>query len=292
MALDEILAALSGSLEGGLKGYTWAKEFEQADRKIEQDGEIKRLQTEIRLMLESMKQGGLDSRTDKNNATRETIAGVNNATKIDVTELTTGAQRDIAAGRQQVDMRGQDITQQLGIMRDGTVRRGQDFTMNLGVLRDGTVRRGQDTTAGTARRGQDITLQLGIDNETGRKNRATAANDLRTQEHKDRMALEQQKLKKRTGFAGVDFLGSGTPTDVPDEGTGKPTAQPIEVKETTGGLPVTPRSPEAGADINGQLKQQLGAAIKRYQSATTPALKEAAKQEIARLRARVQQKSQ
>lgn len=281
--LEDILAGVGGALKGGLEGFTWGKEFQQKERAISSREEIARLRDEIRLMIAQANEGGRMARheTPSGNVVTQ-VEGANTRTA-----ATNASREGIAEGRNAVTTRGQDITEQLGMRRDETTRRGQDFGFTLGGMRDETTRRGQDISSTTTRRGQDISERLGTSAETGRNTRATAANTLREQEIESRERIAKQRRQNP-----YSALFGGLPvTEIKEEtGTGKPTAQPIEVKETTGGLPVAPRSPEAGADQQQQLVQQLRAAIQRYQSAATESAKKAAQTEIANLRARIQSK--
>lgn len=291
-AADQILAAIGGGLSGGAKGYAFMKEMEQKDRAIDNRTEVARLQGEIRMMLESMKEGGRNERY----AAPSGNVLTQQAGATERTGITVDGAMDRAELGAETTRRGQDITQQLGIRRDGTTRRGQDFGFTLGGMRDQTARRGQDIGATTTRRGQDITEALGISTEAGRNTRATDANTLRQREYEQRIQLEREKLKKRDLMYQNLFPGSAPPVEVKEGvGTGKPTAEPIEVKETptrTTQLPVTLRSPEARADQRRQLVGQLSAAIQRFKTATTPAAKDAARVEVAAIRARIDKKGQ
>jgi hypothetical protein len=291
MASEDWLAGIGGGLQGGLGGFTWAKEFDQKDRQIESQREIARLRDEIRLMLAQIGAGSREKIADANIGSREKIAGAN----IDSRESITGANIDsrekIAGQRDTTTRRGQDITQQLGIGRDTTTRRGQDFQFDLGVMRDTTARRGQDVGATTTRRGQDLTRTTATEAEGGRNTRATDANRLREQEIEAR--TERDRARRRDPWSGVD-LGGDTPiTEIREEtGTGKPTAQPIEVKETTGGLPVAPRSPEAAADQSQRLEQQALSIIERFKVEKDPARREALRNDLKRLREQIVQAQQ
>jgi hypothetical protein len=72
-------------------------------------------------------------------------------------------------------------------------------------------------------------------------------------------------------------------------GTGKPTAQPIEVRETPApGLPVAPpRSPEAAGDELARLTAQATSLVAQYQATGDRARKEALRAQLARLRAQI-----
>lgn len=284
--MDDILAGVGGALEGGLKGFTWSKEFQQKDREINNRKEVALLQQEIRQMLASMSDTRARDIAGANNTSRETVAGVNNASRETIAGANNASRETIATGRNATTERGQDITQQLGILRNDTTRRGQDFGFTLGTDRNETTRRGQDIGATTTRHGQDITEQLGISAEGGRATRATDANALREQEIEQRERLA--KKNRANPFGGVDFTGGAPPPEVKEGvGTGKPTAQPIEVKETTGGLPVAPRSPEAAGDQSQRLEQQALSVIQKYQTEKDPAKKTALRNDLARIREQI-----
>lgn len=284
--MDDLLAGIGGALEGGLKGYTWGKEFAQKDREINNRKEVAQLREEIRLMLESMKEGGRNDRNAQNATSRETVAGANNTSRETIAEGRNETAETIATGRNAVTTRGQDITQSLGIMRNDTTRRGQDFGFTLGGMRDDTTRRGQDIGATTTRRGQDITESLGTAAETGRATRATAANTLREKEITQRGEIEKNRNRDPWGLPTTTPVTFGAGAEV-KEGTGKATAQPIEVKETTGGLPVSPRSPEAAADQSQRLEQQALSIIEKYKTETDPAKKTALRNDLTRLREQI-----
>lgn len=187
--LGEILQGLGAAGEGALEGYTWGKQYEQKNREIDQRAEIARLNGEIRTMLETMKEGGRESRhatpsgsvvaqqegatarTDATNMTRTNIAemleGGRNArhatpsgnvlaTQDGATERTnlTISARDMWNRMSDATRRrGQDISQGNAEMRDETQRRGQDFGLGTSVMRDGTTRRGQDMRTPPGARG-------------------------------------------------------------------------------------------------------------------------------------------
>jgi hypothetical protein len=283
--IDDALAGLAGALKGGWDAFTWAKEFEQKDRQLNNQVEIARLRDEIRMM--AIEAGLLKHQTPSGNVVAQQAGA---AARNDADNQTT---RDVAAGNQQVTMRGQDITKELGIMRDVTQRRGQDFTFDLGVIRDNTTRRGQDITSETARRGQDITQQLGITAEAGRKTRATDANALRREEMASRERIAKDRNADPWGVSttsGVTFGDDGEVTE--DTGTGKPTAAPIEVRETTGTTPVAPRSPEAADDQLSRLEQQAAATIQKYRTEKDPAKKAALRNDLTRLRGEISKAQQ
>lgn len=270
--LEDILAGVGGALKGGLEGFTWGKEFQQKERAISSREEIARLRDEIRLMIAQANEGGRMARHEAPSGS--VVAQQEGATKR--TGMVQEGQNFRFTMGDNTRRRAQDIYQEQGVMRDLTQRRRQDFNFDLGVMRDNT-----------RRRAQDITERLGTSAESGRNTRATDANTLREEEIESRERIAKQRRQNP-----YSALFGGLPvTEIKEEtGTGKPTAQPIEVKETTGGLPVSPRSPEAGADQQQQLVQQLRAAIQRYQTAATESAKKAAQTEIANLRARISAK--
>lgn len=278
MPIEDILSAVSGAMQGGLAQYSWGKDYEQKERKITEDAETRRLTQEIRMMLGQMNNDTRLKVAGENNTSRETIAGANNASRETVAGANNASRETVAAGRNATTERGQDITQQLGITRDATTKRGQDLGFTLGTDRNATTRYGIDTGATTARRGQDITQSLGISAEGGRNTRATDANALREKEITSRETIAKQRRVNPWG--GVSF---DSPTEVPDAGTGKPTAEPIEVVERpdpTTALAPPPKSPEAGGDQLERLGAQVDSLMKQVQAASDPAQKVALKSQL------------
>lgn len=90
-----------------------------------------------------------------------------------------------------------------------------------------------------------------------------------------------------TRDSAVGARASRLPVELKD-GTGRPTAQAIEVKEQPHagtGLPVVTRSPEAGADQAARLEQQARGLITQFQAEKDPAKKAALRTQLARVRA-------
>lgn len=281
MALDDILAGVAGGLEGGLASYSWQKDYQQRDRKIDADSEIKRLQQEVRIMLESMKEGGRNERYAQPSG--NVVAQQAGATGR--TELTTGTQRDIATDRNAVTTRGQDINESLGLLRNDTTVRGQDLNFELGGMRDATARRGQDVGAATTRRGQDFGFTLGTNAESGRATRAGDANVLRQEENEKDREVQREGIRRR-GYSGLDFLTPKTPDATREmrDGTGRPTAEPIEVIEPPSTDVAPPRSPEATGDQMQRLETQGRSLAEQYRREADPARKAALLSQIRRVR--------
>lgn len=289
--LQEILAAIGGGAEGLSSGLKYERDDQFRKAKLEEDNESRRLQAEIRAMIAELNEGGrnarhvtpsanvqlqqdgANSRTAATNDTRLAVTDANNATR----------------------ERGQDITHSLGMARDTTTRRGQDFTVNTATQRDATTRRAQDLTHelgmqrdATTRRGQDYGV-----------NTAATAAQLREMEIKQRenaeraRRLQQDREDLGQGFRGTyDFLeGQQTPgagrTDIelPETGTGRPTAQPIEIEPPAQGA--APRSPEANADQERVLTTQAQSLITQIQRTADPAQKQALAAELQRLKASI-----
>jgi len=276
LALEDVFAGLGAGLSGAADQYVAGQTRQLKEKEIDNRREVSLLQQEIRLMLESMKEGGRNERYDK--ASGNVVAQQAGQTARNDTDNATTL--DVAGIRDETTRRGQDITQTLGIARDDTTRRGQDFGFTLGGRRDDTTRRGQDIGATTTRRGQDFAFSLGTTAETGRNTRATDVNALRQQEITQRAEIE--KGKNRDPWGAVTF--GGTPAEVREGTTTRPTAQPIEVKETPApGLPVTPpKSPEGVADQLSRLSDQVKSLMTQVQQAKTPAQRQAFKQQLAR----------
>lgn len=277
-AADQILAAIGGGLSGGARGYQWAEEFDQKDREIDNKKEVARLQGEIRMMLESMKETGRNERyaTPSGNVVAQQAGATQRNT--DDNETTVA----VADGRNAVTTRGQDITQSLGIARNDTTRRGQDLNFTLGGMRNSTALFGIKTGAETTRRGQDMTSATAANAEAGRGTRATDVNKLRSQEIEQRERLE--KSKRADPWSGVTFDQPGGELK---DGTGRPTATPIEVKEKptpTSSLPVVVRSPEAAGDQSARLEQQATGLITQFRAEKDPAKKAALRTQLQRVR--------
>lgn len=98
---------------------------------------------------------------------------------------------------------------------------------------------------------------------------------------------DQEDAVRSAPPRGLEFLASGRaqPTEL-KEGTGRPTAVPIEVKEAPlrSGLPVETRSPEADADMSEQLTKQARSLIEQFKREADPAKKTALRSQLARVR--------
>lgn len=116
-------------------------------------------------------------------------------------------------------------------------------------------------------------------------------NVLREQEALSALEEELGLIGRRRG--NTESLRSGIdPLRELVEGTGRPTAEPIEVQDPPTDDQPLPRSPEADADQRAQLGKQLASALQRHKMATDEAQKAAALQEVVRLRQLIGQKGQ
>ncbi|MGE3278039.1 MAG: hypothetical protein AB7O67_23250, partial [Vicinamibacterales bacterium] len=284
MAAQDILAAVSGALKGGAEGYMFNREEDYKNRKLDSDSEIKRLQTEIKVMLENMKEQGRNQRW-------ETPSGNVTATQEGQNTRWLNPSGNVIANNRTRE-RGQDLGFSLGLaLEDGRNNRWSTPSGNAIVGAD-TSRRGQDLSAETARRGQDISAATAAAAEAGRGTRATDANALREKEIEARERLERLKRQGNSGSllgdAGRDGLPAAPgmpPADIelPDTGTGRPTAEPIEIVPQAG-PPVTPRSPEASADESSRLSQQATSLLQQFKTEADPAKKRAIGAQLRRLR--------
>jgi hypothetical protein len=273
-AAEQILAAIAGGLQGGYEGYTYAKDYEQKEREIDNRKEIARLNGELRLMFEQLRTSGSDKRNQdsiEGRLEQERIrqGGADARNSADNSTVVT-----VAGMRDETARRGQDLDFFLGSERNANTRRGQTMNFTLGLQRDQTDRRGQD-----------ITQQLGMDAEKGRENRSTTANALRRAEMASR---ERIAARRRLDPWAVTF---DAPADDIEEGaTTKPTGLPVEVREkplaNTGALPPAApvRSPEASADQDARLEQQARSLLAQFRKEADPAKKAALRTQLQRLR--------
>lgn len=293
------LEAIGGGMQGAGRGLMFNQEQALDRQRLEQQGEIQRLQQEIKVFLEQLKEGGRNERW---------------STPSGNTQATQEGQNFRFGQADATRRRGQDLSFDLGMARDATTQRGQ-------TLRDATTRRGQDLTRQTAidqnttaNRRIDVTSELGMERnaiaadrnailreaEAGRISRAEAVRALREQEIKSRERIEEMRRRRNArgqGFRGEeddllsDFAPEGsvlTPgaqgdIDLPDEGTGRPTATPIELEPEAQGPPM-PTSPEATADQVTRLETQARQKLAEFQRTADPAKKKALGQDLLRLR--------
>lgn len=287
MGWDDVGAGIAGGLDSFLKTLSWQKEYEQTDRKIESDARTKELQAEIRAMIATMNERGRSDRWSTPSANVVTTQAAQTARNTDDNTTAT----TIAEGRNAVTSRGQDLNHALGLTRNETTRRGQDFGFTLGGMRDTTARRGQDMTAGTARRGQDISRELGLTFETGRTTRAADANTLRVQENEKDREVDLERIRRRANpFEGLFEDGDDPLREVVD-GTGRPTAEPIEVMDPPTDDRPLPRSPEADADQSQQMETQARSLMEQFRKEADPARRAALRSQLQRLRDQLAQKT-
>jgi len=276
MAWADVLAAIGGGAEGAAKGYAWRKDYEQRDRKIQEDAEIRRLNLEIREMLATMQERGRNERYNTPSANVQ----AQQAGATGRTELTTETQRDIAGARDVTANRAIDVNRELGLQRDSTTRRGQDFGFTLGGMRDDTTRRGQDFgfTLGTNR---NTTTQRGQDFTDAR---ARDANRLREQENEKNRQLEREKMQQKGSV--FESLAPKIPDATRElrDGTGRPTAEPIEVMEPPSRDTPLPRSPEASGDQMQRLETQARSLMEQYRKEADPGRKAALRSQLQRVR--------
>lgn len=206
-----ILQGVGAAAEGGLEGYTWAKDYEQKDRGIDSRAEIARLNAELKDMAIKAgiykhdtasgsvvaQQQGANQRAAASNETRRSIAelnaevqrgnesGRNERFEKGITarglwqETQDRTRREIAGQRDKTTRRGQDIGAATAADRNETTRRGQDINNENADHRDATIRRGQDqaTERARIRRGDSGGLPpLGSDDEAVRDAAIASAN--------------------------------------------------------------------------------------------------------------------
>jgi len=288
MAAQDILAAIAGGLKGGAEGYMYNRDEDYKNRKLESDSEIKRLQTEIKVMLESMKEQGRNQRW-------EAPSGNVTATQEGQTSRWLTPSGNTTANNA-TRARGQDIAQSLGLTLEAGRNSRWSTPSGNAIVGADTSRRGQDLSAETMRRGQDLSAETAAASETGRGTRATDANALREKEIAARERIERLRRQGSEGSLlgnlGRDGLPatSGVPTDIelPDTGTGRPTAEPIEIVPQAG-PPITPRSPEASSDEATRLSTQATSLLQQFKAEADPAKKRAIGSQLRRLREQILQ---
>lgn len=269
---ESLLAGLAGGLKGGLNQYSWQKDYEQKDRQIVSNAEMQRLRQYVLLALGDVRaKSALDvagakaaadlTKAQELNAGRERVAKTITASQEIIAKLQEGG-KNTRFDRPS----GNVLTEEFGRNMRWDRSSGN---ANLGAF---TTQRGQDITAATAANAQSAVERMGL-----------TTNDTRLIENATRAKIEADKLRNRNSLGSYSF--GGNPTTELKDGTGKPTATPIEVAEP----PVTPlpKSDGAAEDQRAQLAAQIQAAVQRFDRATTTSAKLAAQQEILRLQARL-----
>jgi hypothetical protein len=273
-------AGVAGGLDKFLDTLSYQQKYQQDERKMESDARVKELMAEIRVMTAMMNNDTRRAIAGENNATRTTIAGANNDTRVTVAGMNNDTRTTVAAGNNATTARGQDLNYDLGLRRNETTRRGQDFGFTLGTARNETTRRGQDITSSTTRRGQDIGRELGLITEGGRNTRAADANTLRVAEGDKNREVDRERIRNRSNpFSGVTFGGDDPLRELTD-GTGRPTAEPIEVIEPPTDDRPLPSSPEKSGDQLERLGSQIDSLMNQIKTAPTAAQRNALRRQL------------
>lgn len=164
MALEDLFAGIGGGLKGGLNAYTWQKEHQQKDREIDQRKEVAQLRGEIQMLIANANnQTKKDLHDDPSGSViaqqegaDRRFFGVSGNTQLMETgrmNRFSGVSGDTRYRTDaQVGMNDQDnlVRTYVADQSNNTTRRGQDITFDLGRIRDTTARRGQDISADTA----------------------------------------------------------------------------------------------------------------------------------------------
>jgi hypothetical protein len=173
MGLDVLLGALGGGFEGAAKGYSWQKEYEQQDRRLDQQNELAKLREDVRLMVEYLREGGREGRWDRpsgNVVTQQQGA----MDRLEVTEAGRDTRHATPSGNQLAALEGafsRHITPSGNalVAEEGRDERWMTPSANARMQAD-TTRRGQDIGSGDRRRGQDLTFDAGtMRDETTRR---------------------------------------------------------------------------------------------------------------------------
>jgi hypothetical protein len=245
MAVEDVLAGISGGLSGGMSGYMGMKKYQQDERAISSREEQARLRAEVMQMIAQLNAGS-----------REKVAGINSDAKVEVANVNqagANSRHATASGsviennrgamerlKKNIDF-GYDKTfaEEAGrnarwVTPSGNALTGAETTRRGQDVGAATARRGQDIGASTATRGQDLTFQLG--NTRDATTRQDQANNLT-------LGTERNKILKKKGSIYDNLFtepggGSEPPEDInlPVE-TPAPTAAPAR-----GQIPVTPRT--------------------------------------------------
>lgn len=280
MGWGDAFQVLGAGLGGAAQGLQYNDERKMREQEMAAKQEIARLQSEVRILLESMKETGRNTRHE--NPSGSVIAQQEGATER--TGMTTDTQRDIATmneagrnyrwgqpsgnvtatneSRERVNRATLDARQAV----EEFLEQGRNTRFNVGQA---TTRRGQDISAGTADKNRASAAQVAAENRASAERR-------------------EQMRNRRTGYGAVDFMGDEPPPTTPDAttevmGGTRKDLTPVEIVNPSS-EPPPPRSPEASSDQVTRLGDQLKQAILRAQQAKDDAARAAARAEVKRLR--------
>jgi hypothetical protein len=289
------VSAIGGALTGLAHGLRENERTRVAREGIDAREEIARLQSEVRILLESMRdarydrpsgnttaqQEGQDRRTAATNQTREDVAVINQ----------TGATDRAIIGQEGQNYRwnrpsGNTLHTRSSVERVADANNAARQTIQQ-FLEQGRQNR---FTIGE----QGRNTRFNLSQETVRQGQRTAAQTAA----ENRQSRERIEADRNNRMGAVNFLENpqagepppAEPNATQDVRTGAPRPQvPPQTEIVNDPVdPDTPASPEAADDKLTQLASKVAAATKRYRDATTPAAQEAARQELLRLRKEVE----
>src|SRR5262245_987676 len=121
MSWGDALGIIGGGLGGVVSALQYQDEQDYRTKALEQKKEIEAIRNAVRVMIENARE---DARMARWNTPSANV----------VTQQAGATARNDADNA--VATRGQDITRELGIIRDATTQRGQDLTFDAANLRD------------------------------------------------------------------------------------------------------------------------------------------------------------